>query len=216
MDLADIAFWERVDIRGEGTCWPWLGAKMVNGYGTYRGGKNKVLAHRFAWQSHNGRAVHDGLFCCHTCDNRICCNPDHMFLGTAKENTQDMLRKGRDGMSKRFGENHERSVLTDAIVTACRARCRAGETIKSLSVEFCVDQKTINSAVNGKTWMHLPDAFRPGNRSRYTSFTESQVLKMRELHRSGRNVKSIAVEFGACYSGAWSAITGKTWTHLPM
>lgn len=68
---------------------------MKNGYGTFLGGKNKTLAHRFAYEDQIGK-IDDNLFILHSCDNRACVRPDHLRPGTAAENTADMFARKRD------------------------------------------------------------------------------------------------------------------------
>jgi hypothetical protein len=76
-------------------CWEWTGALHRNGYGAFklRDGR-QMLAHRFAWELANG-AVPEGLNVLHQCDNRRCVRPDHLFVGTQRENIRDMVAKGR-------------------------------------------------------------------------------------------------------------------------
>lgn len=87
-----MRFWNHVLKTAK--CWWWTGALDGQGYGRVR--RDKVLhpAHRLAWIDANG-PIPDGLYVCHRCDNRKCVRPDHLFLGTAKDNTQDMIAKGR-------------------------------------------------------------------------------------------------------------------------
>ncbi len=92
-------FWRYVKRNGPDECWPWIGpiAKYRRGYGQFkrdgRRGKSEN-AHRLAWEYVNGEPP-SHLFVCHRCDNPPCCNPAHLFLGTPKENHDDMVMKGR-------------------------------------------------------------------------------------------------------------------------
>lgn len=91
-------FWKFVTEGPEDECWLWQGAKMTGtGYGAIsKSGYNagRVLAHRVSWVLHYG-AIPEGMFVCHTCDVRHCVNPHHLFLGSAKDNMEDMWSKNR-------------------------------------------------------------------------------------------------------------------------
>lgn len=88
--------WEKV-IKGEG-CWLWTGAKSEKGYGNIfkkRGnGRTAVMVHRVSYEIHFGE-IPEGLFVLHRCDVPACVNPSHLFLGTAQDNVDDMIAKGR-------------------------------------------------------------------------------------------------------------------------
>jgi hypothetical protein len=86
------AFWEKVNKSGE--CWLWNGSTNHGGYGQTYMKYRPVSAHRLAWTLEYG-PIPDGAWVLHRCDTRNCVRPEHLFLGTPKDNTQDMLAKGR-------------------------------------------------------------------------------------------------------------------------
>ena len=89
------AFWARVDVRGDGECWPWKGALNRKGYGITSGGDINRIASRAAWILHAQVTPPSTLLVCHTCHNRDCCNPAHLYLGTPSDNNRDCIEAGR-------------------------------------------------------------------------------------------------------------------------
>lgn len=77
-------------------CWLWMGGLNTDGYGTFHFELRKAPAHRASWEIHCG-SVPEGLYVLHKCDVPCCVNPDHLFLGTQKDNIQDCIKKGRRG-----------------------------------------------------------------------------------------------------------------------
>lgn len=94
-------FWSLIDRSGGiDACWIWTASLRTTGYGQFYYEETVQAAHRVAWKIVNG-SIPDGLYVLHKCDNPVCCNPTHLFVGTPKDNVEDMMRKGRHATQKR-------------------------------------------------------------------------------------------------------------------
>src|SRR3990167_6559441 len=101
-DEIERYFWSRVE-KSE-SCWRWTGIKTKMGYGyLYIRGEKSMRAHRVSYQIHYGE-FDSNLLVCHHCDTPYCVRPDHLFLGTCRDNLDDMRRKGRMRLSGRGGK----------------------------------------------------------------------------------------------------------------
>ena len=148
-------FVSHVDVKGADECWNWLGYKVGNGYGRFtlpdvEKPKRVVAAHRLAWTIANGD-IPNGLYVCHACDNRACCNPAHLWLGTHQENIADMMKKGR--AYDRRGEKHPRTQLSNADVKTIRHLYFAERrTQKELGKFFGIHRSSVSNIVTGYSW----------------------------------------------------------------
>lgn len=121
------------------------------GYGYYCNGGNH-RAHRWAWERVNG-SIPDGLVVMHLCDNKLCCNLEHLRLGTQAENIADKVSKHRQARGERMAE----AKLTREIVKEARRLCVPGKrggvyTYTALARRFGVDRAALTRAVKGQTW----------------------------------------------------------------
>lgn len=150
-------FWRKVEQRGSDECWGWAGKIERNGYGRIQqGGKGSPMlgAHRVSYELHYG-PIPDGMVVRHKCDNPGCVNPNHLEIGTSKQNTADMYRRGRQGNSKppvHSGEAHHKSRLTEDLVRQIRASDR---TARSWAQELGVSPSSIERVKLRKTWRHV-------------------------------------------------------------
>jgi hypothetical protein len=149
-------FWPKVDVRGPDECWPWKAAVYrATGYGLIgKGGlgAGSVGAHRVSYELNCG-PIPAGMVVMHTCDNRICVNPAHLRLGTHKDNTQDMMRKGRHKRAAARGEALHFSKLNEEKVRYIRANPEM--SLKELSGDLGVAVQTIHHVRSGRTWAHV-------------------------------------------------------------
>ena len=86
-------------VKKTNTCWVWTGCRVSNRYGNILINGKHTLAHRYSYELHKGK-IANGLYVCHKCDNGLCVNPDHLFLGTQLDNMRDMIKKGRGCFQK--------------------------------------------------------------------------------------------------------------------
>jgi hypothetical protein len=148
----DQYFEERSMPEPNSGCWIWLGATN-NGYGVARYRSKSKNAHRLSYELLNGVSVIDGIDVCHKCDNRACVNPDHLFLGTRKENMQDCARKGRiKPPLPLMGDESPNSKLNASQVISIRSDKRSQ---RQIAKAYGVNRGTIAAILHRKTWRHI-------------------------------------------------------------
>ena len=163
-------FWEKVN-KTDG-CWLWTGANAGEKcpHGRLSVGGKLVGAHRISWVIHYGE-IPDGLEVCHDCpggDNPKCTNPDHLFLGTQKDNMRDAAAKGRMGKARGDrnamrlypgllrGEKNGRAKLNEDQVREIRSQhAQCHSSYKELAIKYGVTKTLVGLIVTRKNWKHV-------------------------------------------------------------
>ena len=134
-------------------CWLWIGG-LVDGYGHIQShGEKTIRAHRFSYSYFRG-PIPENICVCHHCDVRCCVNPDHLFLGTRKDNMADCAAKGRIKVNPHYGEQHYRSKLSERDV-GCIWFLHGHRSNSQIAAMFGVSPRTISHVFVGNTWKHL-------------------------------------------------------------
>lgn len=125
------------------SCWDWIACRDNENYGVILHRHKHFKAHRARYMIVNKiRNLSSKLFVLHSCDNPPCTNPEHLFLGNQNDNMQDMVKKGR----------HKRTFLSIEKVKDIRRLLELGVTMKKIAKDFSVNEKTIYSIKNKKSW----------------------------------------------------------------
>lgn len=165
-------FWSKVKMTGLDECWLWKPpSRDRHGYGRFKWNGRTLIAPRVAFALTEGEA-RVGLFVLHRCDNPPCCNPRHLFVGTARDNTQDMMKKGRGKFtpcdSSRFnigqwraknlssrGASHPGAKLTDETVRRIKLALANGVKGIDCAASFGCSTYTVSNIKLGKQWSHI-------------------------------------------------------------
>lgn len=149
-------FWEKVKIGKPEECWLWQGATCGTGlrYGNVYFGGKLVKARRVAYEIEIGK-IPNGLLVCHKCDNPLCINPTHLFIGTCQDNVDDKVRKGRQGHGVSLGEAHGRAIITASQAMEVRRLSKLGMGHREISSRTGVSKSNVSSIVRGRTWGHV-------------------------------------------------------------
>lgn len=145
-----LRFWSKV--KKTKYCWEWQASTDTSNYGLFRFKGKLQKAHRFSYFLHFG--VSNELCVLHKCDNTLCVNPDHLFLGTRKENNEDRDRKNRH--IKFLGSGHPCAKLTDSDIIAIRREHDLGSSNKKeMAVKYKINYAHLCRIIRRASWKHL-------------------------------------------------------------
>ncbi len=140
-------------------CWNWTaatsGGAFKSGYGVIKVSGKTIRAHRVSWEIHRGPIPsgdgYHGICVLHRCDNRLCVNPAHLFLGTHTDNMADMAKKGRGTGVSLPGESHPNAKLTGAQVAEIRRLAKEMPQAR-IAERFNISKQHTSDIVNGRRW----------------------------------------------------------------
>lgn len=132
-------------------CWEWTGSINTGGYGQININGRPERCHRLSWMIFKGE-IPAGMCVLHKCDNRKCFNPNHLFLGTKQQNTNDMIRKGRKVDVPRCGNNSAHRILSEKDVLFIRNLYNKDKNQSKIARMFGVSPSAIHLIVKNKNW----------------------------------------------------------------
>lgn len=150
----ECRFWHKVAKAAPDECWLWTGTTPAFGHGQFVLNGRRIYSHRHSWELVNGPlAEGDDVCVLHKCDVPACVNPDHLFVGSRKENLADMRRKGRGARPPRLvGSRHHSAKLTEDDVRAIRA---SSEPPLTLAKHYGINHVSLYRILNRRSWTHI-------------------------------------------------------------
>lgn len=144
---AERQFWEKVELpEDRSECWNWTAATR-NGYGNLKVSQISIKAHRLSYALHYG-VLPANLLVCHHCDNPLCVNPHHLFLGTDADNARDKVRKGRQSRTA----NNGNAKINEQQLDEIRARITAGETNVAIAKDYPIGHAMVSRIRKGRSY----------------------------------------------------------------
>jgi len=186
------------------TCWIWKAGLYKNGYGQFWKDGRQKSAHRCAFEIFKGN-IRDGMCVCHTCDNPRCVNPEHLFLGSHKDNSQDASIKNR---TCKFDKNKWGKLTKDQSLE-CFRLYESGRSQTEIAKKFNIHQATV--------WKHLrkyiPSLGKlEGEKNNNSKLTTEQILSIRKEYVPFKNsCKKLSIKYGVHLDTIERIIKKKTW-----
>ena len=202
------AIWKQVTNYGDpDKCWEWKGYVGTSGYGRITINYKDELVHRIAFQLSRGD-VPFGLFVCHECDNKICCNPNHLWLGTAVDNNLDCVSKGR----KVCGDQHWTRVYPEKVARGNKNGARLHPEKLSRGDQHWTRLYPDLVARGKRSGQHThPERTARGERNGNAKLTKDQIFEIFAYHKLGWSQKQLAEHFGVLQANISRILRGVLW-----
>jgi len=178
-----IRFWDKVNVPKDWAekdqCWKWNGLLFIKtNYGSFSFNGKNLKAHRFSYEIHYG-PIPEGLDFMHKCDNRKCVNPNHLKVGSRKENMEDCVEKGRS----KFGSKNNMSKLTENnIIDIINKSLNGTYTNRNQVInDYKISLSELSNILCGKRWTHIT-----------SNFTQQEIEKVKYLLGCRLSIEDIA------------------------
>jgi hypothetical protein len=202
-------------------CWIWIANTDRDGYGRISSKGVQYKAHRISWEIYNG-PIPDELLVLHKCDNPPCVNPNHLFLGTHKDNSVDMVNKGRSNHS--LGSTNPRAILSECDVLEILTSIE-NETITSIHQiinKYKVSKSTIFQIFDGRSWQCTVKDYYTFDQLKYLKnkidtrgvLKFNDVIDIRIRIARGETVTAVAYLYGVSYNTINSIKLNRSWKNV--
>ena len=217
MDFLPERIKSKIKVNEDTGCWEWVGAKNGRGYGKVYYEKENTYTHRLAFKLCFKVELTPEIFICHKCNNTSCCNPSHLFAGTAKDNTDDCIAKGRLKPGISHGDKNGRAKLKSEQVREIHLKLLNGQALHSIACEYSVSYSIIRNISQGKTWKQIdPEQTLNLSLSKKTKFKldPEKVRQIRQKLAAGQSQYSVAREYSVSPMTIWSISQNKIWKQI--
>lgn len=217
-------------------CWLWTGATS-SGYGKIMVGYKMCQAHVVSWLLHVRPPKQWVLHNCPGGDNPLCVNPEHLWEGNVRDNSDDKIDKRRHV----YGSGHPRAVVDESSVHRIRELYATGKyTQTALAKQFCVSCRVVFAVIHNLTWKHMPpcekliarpkwkravgdcngarlypERLKRGESCHTARLTATKIQQIRKLYSIGINGVALAKHYGVTSGAVYAILRGRSWKHVP-